>query len=232
MPVKQSKRFSYSTLPKFPNQRVERRIRIPPIIKRPVRFQERSLIRRERLRTDPFWFSLHRRGPKRTWVGEDQLEARAWPTSMIRGTLPERIIYKYLVEMLRFQEGPDFDFQSSLQGGRIDTGGIVADFLFRTLRIVLNPLGPTHYEFLRMRKDDEQISALEEMGFQVYMIPEENVYNEYVFDELMRKIFGWYHSGGSDSAPDTDFIPNSQGFNYDRLFASVLELRELVEQVN
>jgi len=134
--------------------------------------------------------------------------------------------------MLRFQEGPDFDFQSSLQGGRIDTGGIVADFLFRTLRIVLNPLGPTHYEFLRMRKDDEQISALEEMGFQVYMIPEENVYNEYVFDELMRKIFGWYHSGGSDSAPDTDFIPNSQGFNYDRLFASVLELRELVEQVN
>ena len=228
MPV----RPGYSTLPKFPRPRTERRIKIPGILKRPIRFQERSLIRRERLRQDPHWFSLHRRGPKRTWIGENQLEARAWPKSRIRGTLPERIIYKYLVETMRFQEGSDFDFQSSLQGGRIDTGGIVADFLFKTLRIVLNPLGPTHYEFLRMKKDDEQISALEEMGYQVYMIPEEDVYNEYVFDELMRKIFGWYHSGGADSAPDVDFLPISNGFTYDRLYASVLELRDLVEQAN
>lgn len=229
MPIKKG----YSTLPKFPRERVERRIVIPPIIKRPIRFQERSLIRKERISApDPYWFSLHRRGPKRTWTGLNQLEERAIPHSLLRGTLPERIIYKYVTQILRFSEPADFDFQSSLQGGRIDTGGIVADFLFHHLKIILNPLGPTHYEFLRMRKDDEQISALEEMGYQVYMIPEEDVYNEFVFDELMRKIFGWYHSGGSDSAPDVDFIPNSQGFNYDRLYASVLELRELVEQVS
>jgi hypothetical protein len=122
---------------------------------------------------------------------------RATPKSQIRGTLPERIIYKYLTERLKFQEGPDFDFQSSLQGGRIDTGGIVADFLFETLRIVINPLGPTHSEFIRIAKDREQKQALEAMGYEVYMIWESDVYNESRFNDIMEKIFNKSASGGA-----------------------------------
>ncbi len=226
-----AKRAGYSTRWKFPSRKTEQRIRMPQPPKRPLRFQTRTIIKREEIRKDPYWFVLHRRGPIRPHVGEDPLEARAVPHSQVRGTLPERITWKYLVEILHFVPDIDFDFQSSLQGGRMDLGGIVADFVFPFLRIVLNPLGPTHDEYLRIKKDDEQVSALEEMGFQVYMIPEKDVYDELFFDELMKKIFGWYHSGGSDSVPDMDEFGSSNGFTYEAIYRSVLELRNIVTSI-
>jgi len=75
------------------------------------------------------WFTLHKRGPRRSRVGEDPLEARAVPHDYIKGTLPERIVYYYLVNYMKFQAGVDFDFQSSMEGGRIELGGMVVDFL-------------------------------------------------------------------------------------------------------
>ena len=226
-----AKREGYYTRTKYPSRRVEKRIKMPQPTKRPLRFQTRSIIRRELLSKDPYWFTLHRRGPKRPRIGEDPLEARAVPHSIVRGTLPERIMWKFLVERLHFVPDVDFDFQSSLQGGRVDLGGIVADFEFPFLKIILNPLGPTHNEFLRMKKDNEQVMALEEMGYQVYMIPEDAVYEEYGFDELMRKIFGWFHSGGADSVPDIDEQDESNRFFYEDLYRSVLELREEVASI-
>lgn len=490
MPIKRHR--GYSTQDRFPTFRGERRIKMPQITKRPVRFQTRSIIRRGLLKKDPYWFILHKRGPRREWIGENALEARAAPHDLIRGTLPERIIWRYLTQNMHFVPDVDFDFQScceihhkiltadlrwvsagelqigdqlfsfdennenerrswkvgtvvansidqvetmavtlsngqvvittpehpwlvhyaegkhdwgrttgyawvqtkdlkagvyipkfmdtwehdtsnkagwlagffdgegsvvhskssngsatlaatlgqnpspmldrfleymqdmnfrfsiydyngkykrsyddgkrkvitcriaggraevlkflgtirpakianlkidklgkmtkkedvqvvsiepsgvrsiarlgvdthtyiaegfgmhnSLQGGRIDTGGIVADFKFFYLRIVINPLGPTHEEFRRIRKDDEQISALEEMGYQVYMIWEDEVYDEAKFDEIMKRIFGWTHSGGSDTVPDIDDL-NSDGFIYEPLYRSVLELRNSI----
>jgi hypothetical protein len=123
----------------------------------------------------------------------------------MRGTLPERIIFKYLVDKMHFISDVDFDFQTSLQGGRLDTGGIVADFLFPFLMIVLNPLGPTHGEYWRHRKDEEQISALEELGYAVYMIEEEDVYDEQKLEWWMRRIFNWVHTGASDRVPTAAF---------------------------
>jgi hypothetical protein len=229
-PIRPNK--GYSTLARYPRYRTERRIKIPGIPVRPVRFQARSLIRRSLLKQDPYWYILHTRGPVRKWIGPDQLEERAWPASLIRGTLPERIIYKYLVQILRFVPDVDFDFQSSLQGGRIDTGGIVADFLFWNLRIVLNPLGPTHYEYIRIQKDNEQIMALGEMGYQVYMIPEETIYDEFLFDETMKKIFGWIHGGGGeDTVPDVDEFGYHSSLQYEELYRRVLELRRLVHMI-
>lgn len=222
-----NKRPGYSTLDKFPRFRVERRIVMPGIIKRPVRFQARSIIKSELLSASPYWLKLHVRGPRREVIGVDPLEARAVPKWQIRGTLPERIIWKYLVEIMHFVPELDFDFQSALQGGRIDTGGIVADFLFKQLRLVINPLGPTHYEFLRMKKDTEQIMALEDLGYQVYMIPEEYVYNEYKFDEIMKKIFGWYHTGAGEDVPDWG-DPIREGNTYEKLYASILAIRNLL----
>lgn len=200
MPIKRKSRFNYYTDTKRPNYRRERRIKMPKITKRPLRFQLRSMIDYAFLQPPPHaGFTIHRRGVGgRPWIGVAPLEMRAISKEKIRGTLPERIIYKYLVDQMSMTEGIDFSFQSSLQGGRIDTGGIVADFLFYALRLVINPLGPTHDEFLRIKKDQEQIDALTSLGYQVYMIPEDDVYDEPTFIRKMKQIFGWVHSGAGD----------------------------------
>lgn len=201
-------RRNYSTLTKYPRPKVERRLKSPAVPKRPLRFQLRSVIDKDFLRPNDWKFILHRRGaPGRPWVGLNPLEERA--QQGIRGTLPERIVYKYLVDKMKFREPVDFEFQSSLQGGRLDTGGIVADFLFTVLRVVINPLGPTHGEYWRFRKDEEQISALEELGYQVYMIDEGDIYDEQKLEWWMRRIFGWVHTSTSGQVDTADFdAPN------------------------
>jgi hypothetical protein len=161
-------------------------------------------------------------------VGLDPLEARAMSKDELRGTLPERIIYKSLVEEYSLVPGIDFMFQSSLQGGRIETGGIVADFLFPIMRIVINPLGPTHYETMRMAKDEEQIMALAEMGYTTYMIDEHIVYDETEFDEYMRRILNWNHFGGNASAQDFLDTENQIGFAADKLKTDLMELNDYI----
>lgn len=201
MPIKKKSRFNFFTDDRKPNFKREKRIKMPGVPKRPVRFQVRSLIDYPFLTPPPPpGFVIHRRGSVGSWIGILSLEMRAISHELMRGTLPERIIYKYLTESLRFVEGADFDFQSSLQGGRIDTGGIVADFIFKSLRVVINPLGPTHDEFLRIKKDQEQIDSLASMGYQVYMIPEDDIYDEPTFIMKMKQIFGWVHSGAGDTS--------------------------------
>jgi hypothetical protein len=54
------------------------------------------------------------------------------------------------------------------------------------------------------------------------MIPEEDVYNEYVFEELMRKIFNWNGSGSN-----TEVI-SSEVDEMDQIYNSIVELRNLV----
>jgi len=175
------------------------RIIIPQPADRPLRIKTRDVVQREEMQKDPWWFVFHRRGVVRPRVGLYPLEARAVSKGQIAGTLPERIVYKYLTSRLRFVSGVDFDFQSSLQGGRMELGGIVADFLFPFLKIIINPLGPTHDQYLRGRKDTEQISDLKLMGYEVYMIPDEDVYDEYVFEEWMRRIFNLFGARGGGS---------------------------------
>lgn len=186
-----SKRGSYYTRDRKPGKKTERRLVTPQPLVRPLRFQIRSIIKDEFVNPpSPWWFVMHRRGPSQREIGEDPLEARATPKDVIRGTLPERIIYRALVEDFHLVPGSDFLYQSSLQGGRLDTGGIVADFLFPYLRIVINPTGPTHDEIIRIYKDNEQVLALAEMGYTVYFIPEDKVYDEPYFDNWMRHALG------------------------------------------
>lgn len=231
MPVNKKSRRSYSTLTKFPRPKVEKRLKADPIPKKPLRFQVRSLIDRDFLRPNDWKFILHRRGPSgRPWVGLNPLEERAIPAEQLRGTLPERIIYKYLRDRMRFVPEVDFEFQSSLQGGRLDTGGIVADFLFPFLMLVINPLGPTHGEYWRFRKDEEQISALEELGYQVYMIEERDVYDEQKLEWWMRRIFGWVHTGSVDSVES--FEPGTlSATETDSVMDRVLNLQDYLRSI-
>lgn len=166
-----------------------KRIRIPQPPDRPIRLIQRRPIRAEKYKPSYWWFVEHRRGIYRPRVGEDPLEARAVKETTVRGTLPERIVYKWLVSMMRFIPDVDFDFQSSLQGGRMELGGILADFLFPNIKIIIQVQGPTHKVFLRSMKDEEQRQLLAEMGYTVYEIGLDTIYNEDLFEDRMRRIF-------------------------------------------
>jgi hypothetical protein len=197
-----SKRTGYSSYidhyPQYGKQ--ARRIKMPGIPRRPLRFQIRTLLRKSAIRGESkWWMNVHRRGIRRPRVGQNALEARAVPHSLVPGFLTERILYATLVNLFHFVPGVDFLYQSSQQGGRLEMGGLVADFLFPILRVVINPLGPQHYQFRNMAKDEEQISILKDMGYDAYLIDEEVIYNEYQLEEFLRRIFGWNGSQGADA---------------------------------
>jgi len=176
------------------------RIKIPQAPTRPIKVRAAALLRKFLFQPSAWWMILHRRGPRRLWMGEDPNEARAVSHDRVRGTLPERIEYKYLTDILNFSPVDDFDFQSSLDGGRLEFGGIVADFIFEWLKIILRVQGPTHADFLRFRKDEEQLMALEEMGYTVYDIEVKDLLDVYRTEEVNRRIFSLGPRGGGGGA--------------------------------
>lgn len=199
------------------------RIRIPQPIKRPLVLKSRDVIRRELLKPRAEDFILHRRGLLGEKVGiEDPRERRAVPQTQVRGSLPERILYKYLVAYLHLVPDTDdgFDFQSSLDGGRAELGGIVADFLFVTRKMVINVQGPTHEGFLRMRKDEEQRGILENMGYNVYDITDEEIYNEAIFEDKIRRLFNL--SGGTGGYSYVHSIEADQTSNDSILLGTIM----------
>lgn len=180
-------RTAFDVKPKVDSKQT--RIRIPQPITRPFNIRGKDVIQNEYLRQSPWWYTLHKRGLKREKVGMDYLESRAISRSQVKGTLPERIVYLYLITKLHMKAGVDFTFQSSLDGGRLSLGGIVADFKFDLLKIILNPHGPTHEQFLQMRKDEEQRMILEDMGFKVFDLTDTQIYNIAIFEDRMRRVF-------------------------------------------
>ena len=192
-------RFGIRKIPtainKIPDSRSKReRIRIPQPVTRPLRLNRRDLLNRELLRKSPWWSTVHKRGMHRPMVGVEHLEMRAVPLDKVRGTLPERIIYKYLTDKMYLIDGIDFTFQTSIAGGRVILGGIVADFVFPLLRFVIQVQGPTHRDFLRMRKDGEQADILEDYGYKVYGIDDSTIYNEPMFEQIMQRLFNLWGS--------------------------------------
>lgn len=206
----------------------ERRITMPQIPKRPLRFQIRSLIEHDLVHgKQPWWMTVHRAGLPRPKVGQDPLEARAVPHSLAGGYLDERILYAALVNLFHFVPGVDFLFQSSLEGGRLEMGGLVADFLFPQLRIVINPLGPQHYQFRNMAKDEEQVAILAEMGYTAYMIDQEVILDEYKLEEFLRRIFNAMGSPGGDAGGFSSEATSSteiEDYNIDDLYATIHDL--------
>ena len=126
---------------KKPRAGFRTRILIPQSEARPVLIPGGDALRPSG--RDVQWFTLHRRGVRRPLIGEDPLEARAIPETTFNGYLHERILYAFLVK-LGFQPGVDFTAQSSLEGGRLELGGLVADFLFFNMRLIIRVQGPYH----------------------------------------------------------------------------------------
>ena len=164
-----------------------KRIRIPQPDSRPIRVLQRQAIASEKYKPEYWWFTQHRRGIHRPLVGEDPLEARA--VQNVVGSLPERIVYKYLVSRLRMVPDADFDFHSSLHGGRIELGGLDVDFLFEHIYIALEVDGPSHLKYIRQQKDEEKRMALADMGYTSYNLWDWEIYDLEIFEDKMRRIF-------------------------------------------
>lgn len=224
------KRTGYSSYTSRPKFKTTKRIVMPQIPKRPLRFQLRSILKHEVISpSSPWWLTVHRRGISQQKVGQDPLEARAVPAGLIKGYLDERILYAALVNLLHFVPGVDFQFQTSIDGGRLELGGLVADFLFPYLRIVINPLGPQHYQFRNMKKDEEQIQVLNEMGYQVYMIDQSVVYDQFELEEFLRRTFGGLGSGGGDAGGHPAEVATTNEYlqdEYNRLWRRVTDLED------
>lgn len=199
---------------KPPSKRAKQtRIFIPQPVTRPFSIRGKDLVQWENLRPQQDKFTLHKRGIYRPKLEEDVRERRAIPHEQLRGTLPERIVYYYLVNSLHMQDGGEFSFQTSLDGGRMQLGGMVADFVFESRKLVLNVQGSTHKEYLRGRKDEEQENILADMGYSIVYLWEDVIYNEILFDDRMRSIFLKGESSGtgyqlseSESVPEEDMI--------------------------
>ncbi|MEE8568859.1 MAG: DUF559 domain-containing protein, partial [Anaerolineales bacterium] len=154
---------------------------------------------------------IHRRPSGRPDIALDPRELRAVPqTATLRGTLPERIFYKQLRKR-RLSPDRDFDFQSSLLGGRLQLGGIVADFLFQHWRLIVRIQGPTHKTRTQNLKDLQQTQLLVDMGWTVYDLPVEIVYDMMALETWMRRHIDRHPSlGGQQVIGQTIFLATGQ----------------------
>ena len=140
--------------------------------------------------------TIHRRGLNvDDYRPPDPREAWATPQSEMpmRGTLPERVVYKALTD-----RHIEFDFQSSLVGGRLELGGLVADFVIPRPPTIIRVQGLFwHGDFDREtgnlingeldqgRRDDVQRSILEDMGYWVVDFWENTADDEFLVDSWM-----------------------------------------------
>lgn len=185
----------YTPAYKYPSRSSSTKVKIPQPMDRPIKLTKQSAAQKSEMRYYAHWFTLHHRGIKRPWLGTDPLERRAVSRSQVRGTLPERIMFKELMRF-GFMPGADFDFQSSQAGGRLELGGIVADFMFENLKLIIQVQGPYHERFLQASRDAEQKQTLADMGYDVADFDDWEIYNEGILQDKLRRLFGVARSTG------------------------------------
>jgi very-short-patch-repair endonuclease len=102
----------------------------------------------------------------RTTLQADQaLEDRAYQN--VKGSLQERIVYQKILDY-GFLDGIDFTFQSQQLGGRLELGGLVADFLFPTIMVIVQVQSYWHQVGNDIRqRDADQETILTKMGYYV-----------------------------------------------------------------
>jgi very-short-patch-repair endonuclease len=193
MPTTGKKAQIYRIKKFWPVNRIqEQRIENPRITYRPLRMERRDVVQRGKLKQAPDWWSMHRRGPggmPKTFT-DDPNEMRAVPKSVVKGTLPERIIYAELLKR-QYVPGIDFTFQSSREGGRTELGGIVVDFLFEFHRIALEVQGPTHDTVIGKARDREKANTMASMGFTVIPISTDVIDSPMQLEMWFRQHLDW-----------------------------------------
>ena len=106
---------------------------------------------------------VHRRGAEGAPIGVDAQEKRAVSKDTVHGTLPERVVYKELLK-----RHIPFDFQSSLAGGRLLLGGMVADFILLDRNLIIRVQGSKwHTGYFNEIEDRMQAGILQAYGYDV-----------------------------------------------------------------
>ena len=94
------------------------------------------------------------------------------------GSLPEWIFFSSLIQ-LGYQHGEDFSYQSPLQGGRMDKGGAIIDFMFyNPPNLAVNVQGVYyHYELGAQTKARDIMirEALAGMGITLVFVDEDDL---------------------------------------------------------
>lgn len=93
------------------------------------------------------------------------------------GSYPEYLVWKWLRDK-GYQPGVDFQFQSSYFGGRMDLGGLVADFVIDALTppLIIRVQGEYWHQLPgRRARDFYEMVQLIEHGFQVVDVWEDDL---------------------------------------------------------
>lgn len=118
--------------------------------------------------------------------GEDPLEARAIsPDVFARATLPERIVYKKLSQLIGEE---NFIFQYSQLGGRNLIGGFLIDFLIEP-NIALEVLGSYWHKAFERWADEERAVVVASRGFEYHEIWDWEIYmGDSYLEEWFRRV--------------------------------------------
>lgn len=160
------------------------------------------------------------------------LEERAATVTIApAGSLEERIFYQALVDH-GFIPGVDFDYQSQMFGGRAELGGLVADFLFPIPKVIVNPYSDWHtMSEYNLRRDLDQITILESMGYTVLIIWPVTIYDQAALDDwiarYIRPLWGTSYNGGQSSFTGRD---DAYGFTI-QLDERLVKLEAKLEEV-
>ena len=147
-----------SKLPKDRSSRV-------PTPQGPATLRSRSRSKITKVRKLPRAFTLRQRGFFKRFQQDEYWHQPPW----FVGTLPEWQVYLWLTR----KKTRGWEFQSSIMGGRLFLGGVVADFLFSPPEWVPSMVWRVQGEFFHLATSEKQVSdllqriKLEDEGFQV-----------------------------------------------------------------
>jgi len=161
------------------------------------------------------------------------LEERA--AQHIRGSLQERIFYKALVDH-GLSPIHDFSFQPNFFGGRAELGGLVADFMFPLVQVVVQVQSYWHTISLEIeRRDKDQAAILQSLGFLVLELWPNTIEDQAALDLWIERnimtLWGTSRQGlGSSHGRDTAFL-DLLGTTYGWDLTTIIEIFQLILRV-
>lgn len=106
-----------------------------------------------------------------------RFERYPFPPGWWRGSLPEWILF-WAHTKIGLEHGVDFTYQAPFEGGRIQFGGLVLDFLENTVPIAINVNGKFWHYFRGIRgimRDQQARYALAGYGYRLVFIDDDQL---------------------------------------------------------
>jgi hypothetical protein len=115
-----------------------------------------------------------------------------------KGSKPELAVYLAL-QQLGLMEGRDFNYQSSVMGGRLEYGGAVLDFVLPGYSLAIN-VQSVHYHYadpVARQRDAIQRASIEATGLRIIYIDEADALRNAVY-YVQEALRGVDHSLATD----------------------------------